>query len=469
MDTIKRGVLQANASVVSIIQRVTDIFIVISSLALVCKLNAVNWQKEYWIVALAVIILYQMMAEASNFYRSWRGVGVTKEIAYACAIWSISFAVISLMGFYAVDEPVMPINLQIKWFLATVTGLTITHFLLRYIMGVIRSKGYNTRTAVIVGATNVGEYLAEQLHNAPWLGIHVVGFYDDKATGSYNVNDIQIPVLGELEQLIADAKGGKIDRIYITLPMRYEERIRYIVTELSDTTCSVLLVPDVFTFNLLNSRSQEINGIPLISIFDTPMIGFNAFVKRFEDIVLASLIIILISPILLALAFAVKMTSPGPVIFRQQRYGIDGKSINVWKFRSMKVMENGTEVVQAKKNDSRLTPIGAFIRSTSLDELPQFINVLKGDMSIVGPRPHAVAHNEQYRKIIKGYMLRHKVKPGITGLAQISGWRGETDTLEKMEKRIECDLEYIRSWSVWLDLKIVFFTIFKGFINKNAY
>jgi putative colanic acid biosynthesis UDP-glucose lipid carrier transferase len=469
MDTIKRGVLQANASVVSIVQRIADIVIVISSLSLACKFDQSGWKKEYWIAALAVIVFYQMIAEASNFYRSWRGVSVTKEITYVCAIWSISFAVISLLGFYVVNEPLIAINLQIKWFLVTVTGLSMTHFMLRYVMGVIRTKGYNSRTAVIVGATNVGEYLAEQLHNAPWLGIHVVGFYDDKATGSCNVNDIQIPVLGELEQLIADAKGGKIDRIYITLPMRYEERIRYIVTELSDTTCSVLLVPDVFTFNLLNSRSQEINGIPLISIFDTPMIGFNAFVKRFEDIVLASLIIILISPILLALAFAVKLTSAGPVIFRQQRYGIDGKSINVWKFRSMKVMENGTEVVQAKKNDSRLTPIGAFIRSTSLDELPQFINVLKGDMSIVGPRPHAVAHNEQYRKIIKGYMLRHKVKPGITGLAQISGWRGETDTLEKMEKRIECDLEYIRTWSVWLDLKIVFFTIFKGFINKNAY
>lgn len=469
MDTLKRGVLQANASLVSIIQRVADIFIVISSLSLACRFDSGNWQKEYWIAALAVIVLYQMMAEASSFYRSWRGVSVTKEISHACGIWFVSFALISLVGFYITDNPLMAISLQIKWFLITVCGLTAVHFVLRTIMGIIRSKGYNSRAAVIVGATNVGEYLAEQLHNAPWLGIKVVGFYDDKATGYCNVGEQQVPILGELEQLVIDAKGGKIDRIYITLPMRYEHRIRHIVTELSDTTCSVLLVPDVFTFNLLNSRSQEINGIPLISIFDTPMIGLNACIKRFEDIVLASLIIILISPILSVLAMAVKITSPGPVIFRQQRYGIDGKSINVWKFRSMKVMENGTDVVQAKKNDNRLTPIGAFIRSTSLDELPQFINVLKGDMSIVGPRPHAVAHNEQYRKIIKGYMLRHKVKPGITGLAQINGWRGETDTLEKMEKRIECDLEYIRTWSLWLDLKIVFFTIFKGFSGKNAY
>ena len=251
--------------------------------------------------------------------------------------------------------------------------------------------------------------------------------------------------------------------------MRYEKRIHELVTALSDTTCSVLLVPDVFTFKLLHSRASELNGIPLISIFDTPMLGVNALIKRAEDIILASLILLLISPILFGLALAVRLTSRGPAIFKQRRYGIDGKPIEVWKFRSMTVTENGATITQATKSDSRLTPIGAFIRRTSLDELPQFINVLKGDMSIVGPRPHAVAHNEQYRKQILGYMLRHKVKPGITGLAQVNGWRGETDTLDKMEKRIEFDLEYIRSWSLWLDSKIVFFTIFKGFVNRNAY
>ena len=172
---------------------------------------------------------------------------------------------------------------------------------------------------------------------------------------------------------------------------------------------------------------------------------------------------------MLVIALAVKITSKGPVIFRQVRYGMDGKSIKVWKFRSMTVMENGTEVTQATKNDVRVTKVGRFLRSTSLDELPQFFNVLFGQMSVVGPRPHAIAHNEQYRRLIQGYMLRHKVKPGITGLAQVNGWRGETDTLEKMEKRIEFDLLYIRGWSIWLDLKIIFLTIFKGFINNSAY
>jgi putative colanic acid biosynthesis UDP-glucose lipid carrier transferase len=210
-------------------------------------------------------------------------------------------------------------------------------------------------------------------------------------------------------------------------------------------------------------------GIPTISIYDSPIDGSNAIIKRIEDVILSTLILVLISPVLIGLAIAVKVTSKGPVFFKQNRYGIDGKPIKVWKFRSMNVMEDGAKVTQATKNDSRFTPIGQFIRKTSLDELPQFLNVLQGQMSIVGPRPHAVAHNEQYRSLVDGYMLRHKVKPGITGWAQINGWRGETDTLDKMEKRIEFDLEYIQNWSLALDLKIVFLTIFKGFINKNAY
>ncbi|HAT1613326.1 TPA: undecaprenyl-phosphate glucose phosphotransferase, partial [Raoultella planticola] len=242
-----------------------------------------------------------------------------------------------------------------------------------------------------------------------------------------------------------------------------------LVKKLTNTTCSVMLIPDVFTFNILQSRIEEVNGVPVVPLFDTPMNGINMVFKRLEDLIISSIIILLISPVLLAIAMAVKISSPGPIIFRQVRYGIDGKPIKVFKFRSMNVMENGGEVVQAKKNDSRVTKVGSFLRKTSLDELPQFFNVITGQMSIVGPRPHAVAHNEQYRDLIEGYMLRHKVKPGITGWAQINGWRGETDTLEKMQKRVEYDLAYIRDWSIWFDLKIIFLTVFKGFINKSAY
>ncbi|MDM7219684.1 exopolysaccharide biosynthesis polyprenyl glycosylphosphotransferase, partial [Klebsiella pneumoniae] len=203
--------------------------------------------------------------------------------------------------------------------------------------------------------------------------------------------------------------------------------------------------------------------------FDTPLNGINMVFKRVEDVFFSIIILFLISPVLAVIALLIKLTSPGPILFKQIRYGMDGKAIKVWKFRSMKVMENDDRVIQATKNDTRVTKVGGFLRKTSLDELPQFINVLFGSMSIVGPRPHAVAHNEQYRKLIQGYMLRHKVKPGITGLAQVNGWRGETDTLDKMEKRIDYDLEYIRTWNIVLDIKIIFLTVFKGFIGKTAY
>ncbi len=317
----------------------------------------------------------------------------------------------------------------------------------------------------MAGSTPAGIGLLKGFVEEPWLGFVVKGIYDDTVLG----NSDDIPYCGDFSKLISDAKEGKIDRVYIALNMKDEAIIKTVVSQLTDTTCSVLLIPDIFTFNILQSRTEEINGVPVVPLFDTPLNGINMIFKRLEDIIVSLIILTLISPVLLLIACIVKFTSPGPVIFRQIRYGMDGKPIRVWKFRTMKVMENDDKVIQAKKDDVRVTKVGKFLRSTSLDELPQFFNVLFGQMSVVGPRPHAVAHNEQYRSLIQGYMLRHKVKPGITGLAQINGWRGETDTLEKMEKRIEYDLLYIRGWSVWLDLKIIFLTIFKGFVNKSAY
>ena len=344
-------------------------------------------------------------------------------------------------------------------------GFFVFRLSIRIILGMLRKIGYNTRKVAVAGSLPAGLNLLRTFQNAPWLGFVVKGIYDDIKIDSYE----DVPYGGTLSELVEDARSGKIDRIYIAMSMKDETRLRDIISQLTDTTCSVLLIPDVFTFNILQSRTEEINGVPVVPLFDTPLNGINMVFKRIEDVVVSSIILLLISPVLCTIAVIVKVTSPGPVIFRQIRYGMDGKPIRVWKFRSMTVMENDTKVIQATKNDVRVTKVGKFLRRTSLDELPQFFNVLFGQMSVVGPRPHAVSHNEQYRSLIQGYMLRHKVKPGITGLAQINGWRGETDTLEKMEKRIEYDLMYIRSWSVWLDLKIIFLTVFKGFINKSAY
>jgi putative colanic acid biosynthesis UDP-glucose lipid carrier transferase len=251
--------------------------------------------------------------------------------------------------------------------------------------------------------------------------------------------------------------------------MSAQPRIVQLLDEIRDSTASVYFVPDIFVFDLIQSRFDDIHGIPVVSILETPFLGIEIAVKRASDIGFASLILLVLLVPMVIIAVAVKLTSPGPVIFKQRRYGLNGEEIMVYKFRSMSVCEDGSSVQQAQQNDRRVTPLGKFLRRTSLDELPQFINVLQGRMSIVGPRPHAVAHNELYRKLIKGYMLRHKVKPGITGWAQINGARGETEQIEKMEKRINLDIEYMRNWSLPLDVWIIFKTIRTVIRGDSAY
>ena len=316
---------------------------------------------------------------------------------------------------------------------------------------------------MVIGDSAKAEKLFLDLSISKWTGYCPVGLF------SWHIDFNNSTYTGGIQDAIEKIQSGVVRKVYLVIDQKNIQQVESVLELLADTTCSAIIVPDLFSFDFLYSRVEEINNTPTIPLFDSRIDGINRFLKRIEDIVIGSMILVLISPILLMIAIAIKATSPGPVLFKQLRYGLNGKSIRVYKFRSMKVMENGAKVTQATKDDPRVTTVGRFIRRTSLDELPQFFNVILGNMSIVGPRPHAVAHNEEYRKLIPGYMLRHKVKPGITGLAQISGWRGETDTLDKMEKRIECDLEYIRTWSLLLDLKIIFLTVFKGFINKAAY
>jgi putative colanic acid biosynthesis UDP-glucose lipid carrier transferase len=279
----------------------------------------------------------------------------------------------------------------------------------------------------------------------------------------------EYPILGKLADLAAYVKQHQVDVIYLSLPMASQQRILNLLDALRDTTTSIYFVPDTFVTDLIQGRMDSVGGIPVVAVCETPFTGINGAIKRSSDIVLALMILVLISPVLVLIALCVKLTSPGPAIFRQRRYGLDGQEIIVYKFRSMTVMDDGDTVRQARKNDGRMTPIGAFLRKTSLDELPQFFNVLQGRMSVVGPRPHAVAHNEIYRKLIKGYMLRHKVPPGITGWAQVNGYRGETETLEKMKGRIDHDLEYLRNWSLRLDLYIIAKTVWVVLKGDNAY
>jgi putative colanic acid biosynthesis UDP-glucose lipid carrier transferase len=245
--------------------------------------------------------------------------------------------------------------------------------------------------------------------------------------------------------------------------------MRQVLAALADTPIPTYLVPDLFAFTLLHARMTDIAGMPVVSVYGSPHYGMGGVVKRLEDVVLSLLILLLIAVPMLAIAVGVRLSSPGPVLYKQRRYGLSGEPVVIWKFRTMDVCEDDGAVTQAQRHDPRVTPFGALLRRTSMDELPQFINVLQGHMSIIGPRPHAVIHNEQFRKVIPGYMLRHIVKPGISGWAQVNGWRGETETLEQMEKRVEYDLEYIRNWSLWLDIKIIFLTVFRGLTGSRAY
>ncbi|HDS5237388.1 TPA: undecaprenyl-phosphate glucose phosphotransferase [Klebsiella aerogenes] len=320
----------------------------------------------------------------------------------------------------------------------------------------------------ILGITPAGLAIEQALQKEYSQRGIIISYFEDR-NNQRDSRLMSIERKGNSRDLLALAKTGDVDEIYIALPMVAQQRIKQFLNEFSDTTVDVFLVPDLFSYSSHISQLRMFGNLQTISIFTSPFDGEGAIIKRIEDIILGSFFTLISLPAMLFVAIGIKLTSPGPILFKQNRYGLNGKQIEVWKFRTKRVMENSAVVTQATRNDPRITKFGAFLRKTSLDELPQFFNVLQGRMSIVGPRPHAVAHNEQYRVLVENYMIRHKVKPGITGLAQINGFRGETDTLDKMEKRIQYDLAYIQSWSLFLDLKIVFLTFFRGFVGKNAF
>ncbi len=359
-------------------------------------------------------------------------------------------------------------DVLVVWWCAAPLSQTAAHFLLRAAAPMIRELQGNARQIVLAGMNEQGIDLAQRLRADLYSNVRILGFFDDRELERLK-QPLEYPLLGKLQDLPAFATNNQVDVIYLSLPMASQSRILALLNALRDTTSSIYFVPDTFVTDLIQGRVDSVAGVPVVAVCETPFRGLNGMLKRGCDIVLSLLILALIFPLLILTALAIKLTSPGPVIFRQRRYGLDGRMIVVYKFRSMKVLEDGDAIEQAQKNDQRLTPIGAFLRQTSIDELPQFVNVLQGSMSIVGPRPHAVAHNEMYRKLIKGYMLRHKVKPGITGWAQVNGFRGETDVLEKMKARIDCDLEYLRNWSLRLDLYIIAKTVWVVLKAKGAY
>ena len=417
-----------------------------------------------------------------------------RAAAAVLASWLVVLSLLALVGHATRSLTVLDTRVLVIWALATPLLQMAAWWLgRRWLQHVAQQPRH--RSVVVIGAGRPAAQLAQALQARADLGRHLLGHFDDRgaARAAGELQDMHAeapdadadadadaelavdavphagPRLGGLADAAAYVRSHGVSEVHITLPLGEQRRMRALLAQLQNSTASIYVVPDVSGVAVIQGRLQQLEGIPLVGISDTPFTGTDRLVKRASDIVLASVILLLIWPVLLAVAAGVRASSPGPVLFRQRRHGLDGREIVVYKFRSMRALDDGPQVRQAQRNDPRLTRFGAFIRRTSLDELPQFVNVLQGSMSVVGPRPHALAHNEQYQQLVQAYMARHKVKPGITGWAQVHGHRGETDTVEKMQTRVSYDLDYLRHWSLALDLRIILRTVRVLFKDDAAF
>ena len=412
---------------------------------------------------LSILVMLLVFPGTNRFYENR-----LNALVDLLAAWATVVAILVLCGFATKSFKFFDTSVLIWWAVLTPAVQYAAVLAGGALMRRHALRPEARRPALVIGAGALGAKVGHMLVNRRSYGHDFIGHLEDRDP-SRCAPDARDHIVGRIDDALECIRRHNVKDVYITLPLSSQPRIDRMIAALHDSAVSIFFVPDVFSVNVIQGRMRNMDGVPVVSLLESPFIGINGLVKRISDIVLASLILVLISPILLAVAIGVRISSPGPIIFKQKRGGLDGEDITVYKFRSMRVMENGTKVTQATRGDPRITRFGAFIRRTSLDELPQFINVLQGRMSIVGPRPHAVAHNEEYRELVKAYMLRHKVKPGITGWAQVNGLRGETETVEKMAERVRYDIEYLRNWSLTMDLRIIARTVKLTVADSNAY
>jgi putative colanic acid biosysnthesis UDP-glucose lipid carrier transferase len=427
-------------------------------------------------------------------YRPSHTADAAREGQRILAGWTIVLGLLLFLGYSTKTSAIFSRRLVLTWFLLVPVVLYGSHLCVLAIRHYLLQAGHTNRRAVIIGMGEAAQYLAEQLQTSHYLGVKLLGcFVKESEVPPPNSRELPLdapdlpmtwikkkqrlepdqpnptlPILGNGSDVEAYIRDNFVDCVYITPPIADSE-LTELITKLQDLPTAVYVVPNIWRLNLLRSKVHRVNGISMIALWETPLYDLQYDLKRLLDILLSLIGLIVLAPLLVLIGVTVKLSSPGPILFKQRRYGLNGQDIVIYKFRTMSVMEDGETIRQAQRHDKRITKVGHILRRTSLDELPQLINVLQGRMSIVGPRPHAVAHNELYRTQIDGYMLRHKVKPGITGWAQVHGFRGETDTLEKMQQRIQYDLDYINRWSLWLDLQIIMQTILVVFARRNAY
>jgi len=466
-----RGLLQEYANALSIVSRLIDVVCVLlgALVAYFIKFQDLVLPPQYQIAILLGILLTLIVFSSSGIYTSWRGKRWLHQARIVTMTWVAVVITLIILAFLTKTSAEISRQWMAMW--TVFAWMFLLGFRLAFYRFIhyMRGRGWNHKRILIVGTGELASSVHRNILEASWTGLDVVAFVDDaqefkgeKIAGTKVIHGIK-----QLSDIVARAN---INEVWLALPLRDEDRMRKILDVLKHSTVNIRFVPGIFGFRLFNHAITEVAGLPVIDLNSSPIVGVNGFIKMLEDKVLALAILLIVSPVLLLIAIGIKVTSKGPVVFKQVRQGWDGKPMKIYKFRTMYVhCEEDGCVTQASRDDARITPFGSFLRRTSLDELPQFFNVLQGRMSIVGPRPHVIEHSDQFKEHIEAYMLRHKVKPGITGWAQIHGWRGRTDTLEKMKRRVEYDLYYIENWSLWLDLKIIFFSLFSGFVHKNAY
>jgi putative colanic acid biosynthesis UDP-glucose lipid carrier transferase len=469
VSSVKPGLLREYQDAIHATQRLVDIMLVGVAHVIANWAYREPWRPESSNATLVAFLAFTVAAELCSLYRPWRVERLRVEIRTVVLVWIMTVGSMVIVASATKTTQDYSRVVSFGWFVSTPLVLCAWRLVVRSVLRGLRMRGRNIRRVALVGATASARELCEEIDERPWMGLRVEGVYDDRDGDRREDLGPCCPFRGDLTDLVKACRERAIDAVYVTLPLRAEERIAEIMRQLADTTATVCLVADFYRYHLIGGQLSNVGRMAVISLHDTPFQGVSQGLKRLEDVVVGSLIVAAISIPMLVISILVKLTSPGPVFFRQRRYGLNGTEIRILKFRTMSVCEDGPQIKQAQKNDPRVTPLGRFLRRTSLDELPQFLQVLLGEMSIVGPRPHAVAHNESYRSLIPGYMLRHKVKPGITGWAQVNGWRGETPDVGRMQKRVEHDLEYIGRWTLLWDMKIIMLTIFGRRKNQNAY
>lgn len=410
-------------------------------------------EAETAVLQLVIASSFLMLLMSSFVYRTWRGGQLPAMLGRVALAWAITWGLMMTWLVLTKSSESFSRMWLGAWGVASLLLTWMVRTGLYMFMSLLQGKGVSELRVLLVGSGKSVTAIRRRVKASAWTGYKVVGVTPGDNTRL-------------LEEAVAKLSPDEVWICQQPGDMRAAENVLH---TLRHSTANIRLVPDLTLLQLVNHGVSIVVGVPMLDLSSSPMEGGSALLKWVEDKVLGFLIFLLISPLLLVIGIAVKLSSKGPAIFKQRRLGWNGETILIYKFRSMYEHDEGPRVAQATKGDPRITPLGRFLRSTSLDELPQFINVLQGSMSIVGPRPHALSHNDHYRELIPKYMLRHKVKPGITGWAQVNGLRGETDTVDKMEARVQADIYYIENWSLWFDLKIIFMTVFKGLVGKNAY